>query len=79
MVARRTLRRMGIADGAGAARAYHALNGKMDSDVTAGAVRDEELLHDAGIDTGLPFPVKVAIAAVGVAMLLTLVLVALLF
>ena len=63
---------MGLVDGAGAARAYHALNGAMDSDVTADAVRNDELLHDAGIDTGLRKPVKVAIAAAGAVLLIVL-------
>jgi hypothetical protein len=53
---------MGPADGAAAARNYAALSGGMDSDVSAAAVRDDELLHDAGIDTGLPVRWKIVIA-----------------
>jgi len=69
MVARRTLRSMGLADGAGAARAYAALGGDMGSDVSSDAVRNDELLHDAGIDTRLPRQAKVVIG-LGIAIVL---------
>jgi hypothetical protein len=68
---------MGPADGAAAARNYAALSGGMDSDVSAAAVRDDELLHDAGVDTGLPVRWKAALA-VTAAVVVVLVLVALL-
>jgi hypothetical protein len=44
----------------------------MDSDVSADAVRNDELLHDAGIDTGLSKPVKLAVAATVAVVLIVL-------
>jgi hypothetical protein len=63
---------LGPLDGPYPARARSVEGTISDHTPTGGELRDDELLHDAGIDTGLPFAVKAAIGVVAVVVLVML-------